>query len=103
MQATTDHGTQFSKWLELRAKTDRQLAVLLSRTLGDGVRSALEAAETGAPQLLERAARACQEAERLLPYVRREEPARRRIERELARLRRLLEERQMAPAHAGAV
>lgn len=102
MQAIDPYGTRFSKLLELRAKTDRQLAALLQRTLAGGVRCALEASRTGVPQLSARAAQAYQEAQRLLPYLREGGSERWRIEGELEHLRRLLDEAEMSPARAGA-
>jgi hypothetical protein len=101
MQATTDHGTQYSKWVELRAKTDRQLAALLRRILAGGVRLAREAAATGSPDLFLQASQAYEETRRLLPCLRDAETEH-RIERELERLRDLLDETEMSPAHAGA-
>jgi hypothetical protein len=71
---------------ELRAKTDRQLVILILRTLDGGLRSRAEAE------------RAYCEVRALLPTVRYvTEAERRRLEAMLARLRGLLDER---PVHA---
>ena len=103
MQAITEHGSQFSKWMELRLRTDRQLLILVNRALAAGMRSALEAAETGSPDLFAGALRAYTEASRLAPCLRVAAPSERRhVQREIARLRRLLDETEMSPAHAGA-
>ena len=75
-----------SKLAELRAKTDRQLVILIRSTLDDGLASR------------EEAERAYSEVRALLPTVRDvTEAERRRLESKLARLRGLLDER---PAHA---
>jgi hypothetical protein len=75
-----------SKLAELRAKTDRQLVILIRSTLDDGLRSRAEAE------------RAFAEVRALLPTVRDvTEAERRRLEAKLARLRGLLDER---PVHA---
>src|SRR5580704_6145653 len=103
MQAIMNHGPEFSKWMELRAKTDRQLAAFLNKTLANGLRLACEAAETDAPEAYARAHQAYAEADRLLPCL--GDLAivdRRRLERELVRLRRLLDETAMAGERAGA-
>jgi hypothetical protein len=98
-----NHGPEYSKWMELRAKTDRQLAAFLNKTLASGLRLALDAAETDAPELYTRAHQAYTEVNRLLPCLRDVAIAeRRRLERELARLRRLLDETEMAGERAGA-
>jgi hypothetical protein len=70
------------KLAELRAKTDRQLVILIRSTLDEGLRSRGEAA------------RAYSEVRALLPAVRDvTEAERRRLEAMLARLRGLLDER----------
>ena len=98
-----NHGPEFCKWLELRAKTDRQLAAILSRTLANGMRLALEGMELDAPDLYVRARQAYAEARRLLPVLRDVGIAeRRRLERELAGLGRLLDQTAIAGTHAGA-
>ena len=76
-----------SKLAELRAKTDRQLVVLLRSRLDDGLRSAwVSAAETRAE-----AERAYSEALVLLPTVRHATEAERRpLEFKLTRLQELL-------------
>lgn len=75
-----------SKLAQLRAKTDRELVILIQSTLEDGLRSRGEAE------------RAYSEVRALLPTVREvTEAERRRLEAKLARLRGLLDER---PAHA---
>ena len=81
-----------SKLVELRAKTDRELVILIQSTLEDGLRSHGEAE------------RAYSEVRALLPTVRDvTEAERRRLELKLARLRGLLDERPMrAPAQAQA-
>ena len=74
------------KLAELRVKTDRQLVILIVRTLDGGLRSRAEAE------------RAYSEVRVLLPTVRDvTEAERRRLESKLARLRDLLDER---PMHA---
>jgi predicted TIM-barrel fold metal-dependent hydrolase len=71
-----------SKLAELRAKTDRQLVILIRSTLDEGLRSRAEAE------------RAYSEVRVLLPTVRHvTEADRRRLESKLARLRELLDER----------
>jgi hypothetical protein len=71
-----------SKLAELRAKTDRQLVILLRSKLDDGIASR------------EEAERAYSEVRALLPAVRDvTEAERRRLESKLARLRGLLDER----------
>ena len=71
-----------SKLAELRAKTDRQLVILIRSTLDEGLRSRAEAE------------RAYSEVRALLPAVRDVTGAeRRRLEAMLARLRGLLDER----------
>ena len=71
-----------SKLAELRAKTDRQLVILILRTLDGGLRSRAEVE------------RAYSEVRALLPTVRYvTEGERRRLEAKLARLRGLLDER----------
>ena len=76
------------KLAELRAKTDRQLVILMRSRLDDGLRSRAEAE------------RAYSEVLALLPTVRDlTEAERRRLESRLARLRELLQAR---PAHAAA-
>jgi hypothetical protein len=103
MQATIDHGSEFSKWMELRAKTDRQLAAFLNKTLASGLRLALAGAETDAPELYSQAHHAYSEVRRLLPGLREVTISeRRRLDRELARLGRLLDEAEMAGQRAGA-
>ena len=98
-----NHGSEFSKWAELRAKTDRQLAALLDRILARGVRLAMEGAETDAPDLFAHAYKAYAEARRLLPLLRDGAVSeRRRLERELVRLGRLLDEAAMACPRTGA-
>jgi predicted DCC family thiol-disulfide oxidoreductase YuxK len=75
------------KLAQLRAKTDRELLILIGSTL-DGLRSARTS----------EAERAYAEARALLPTVRDvTEAERRRLEAKLARLRGLLDER---PVHA---
>jgi hypothetical protein len=102
MQAIMTHGPEFTKWLELRAKTDRQLAALLNNMLTRGLRLAFEGVETDAPELYAQACRAYTEVRRLLPLVRCIAVSeRRRLERELARLGRLLDEMEVAGARAG--
>ena len=98
-----NHGPEFAKWLELRAKTDRQLTAFLNKTLARGVRLAREAAATGAPELFARAQKSYVEARRLVPCLRTDAIwERRHLEQELSRLRRLLEESSMAGERAGA-
>ena len=73
-----------SKLAELRAKTDRQLVILIRSTLDDGLRSRAQAE------------RAFAEVGALLPTVRDVTEAERRgLESKLARLRDLLDERPM--------
>lgn len=73
-----------SKLAELRAKTDRQLVILIRNTLDEGLRSRAEAE------------RAYSEVRALLPTVRYVTDAERRhLESKLARLRQLLDERPM--------
>ena len=75
-----------SKLAELRAKTDRQLVILMRSRLDDGLRSRAEAE------------RAYSEVRVLLPTVSDvTEAARRRLESKLVRLRELLRAR---PAYA---
>ena len=75
-----------SKLAELRAKTDRELVILIQSTLEDGLRSRGEAE------------RAYSEVRALLPTVRDvTEAERRRLEMDLARLLEVLDER---PVHA---
>ena len=75
-----------SKLAQLRAKTDRQLVILIRSSLNEGLRSRAEAE------------RAYCEVRALLPTVRDvTEAERRRLEWKLARLRDLLDER---PMHA---
>jgi hypothetical protein len=72
------------KLAELRAKTDRQLVILIRSTLDEGLRSRAEAE------------RAYFEVRALLPTVRDVTEAERRgLEAMLARLRQLLDERPM--------
>jgi hypothetical protein len=85
------HEPEFSKSPELRAKTDRQLVLLLSKTLSRALRLAREGAETDEPELYARAHEAYAEVLRLLPYVA-AAAERRRMENELVRLGRLLEQ-----------
>jgi hypothetical protein len=74
------------KLAELRAKTDRQLVILIRSTLDEGLRSRGEAE------------RAYSEVRALLPAVRDvTEAERRRLESKLVRLRELLRAR---PSHA---
>jgi hypothetical protein len=74
------------KLAQLRAKTDRELVILIGSTLEDGLRSRGEAE------------RAYSEVRALLPTVREvTEAERRRWEMDLARLREVLDER---PVHA---
>jgi hypothetical protein len=76
-----------SKLAELRAKTDRQLVILIRSTLDDGLRSRVEAE------------RAYSEVRALLPTLRNVTQAERRwLEAKLARLRDLLDERPMRVA-----
>ena len=83
-----------SKLAELRAKTDRQLVILIRTRLDDGLRSARACAE----ETCEEAQRAYSEALALLPTVRAMTEAERRpLEWKLARLRDLLPAR---PVHA---
>ena len=97
-----NHGPEFAKWMELRAKTDRQLTAFLDKTLAGGLRVAMEAAQTGAPELFARARKSYAEACRLLPCLRTGATVeRRRLEGELARLRRMLDQTTMAGAGAG--
>jgi len=73
-----------SKLAELRAKTDRQLVILIRSTLDDRLRSRGEAE------------RAYSEVRVLLPTLRNvTEAERRRLEAKLARLQELLDERPM--------
>ena len=103
MHAILNHGTQSSKWMELRAKTDRQLIMIVNRLLAQGVRSAIRAAETGAPELHAEASRAYHQTQQLAAYLGDIEISERwRVERELNRLRLLLDRTEMSPAHAGA-
>ena len=75
-----------SKLAQLRAKTDRELVILIQSTLDDGLASRGEAE------------RAYCEVRGLLPTVRDvTEVERRRLEMDLARLREVLDER---PVHA---
>jgi hypothetical protein len=98
-----NHGPEFAKWMELRAKTDRQLTAFLNKTLARGVRLAGEAAASGAPELWARAQQSYAEARRLTPCLRTEATLeRRRLEHELSRLRRLLEQSALAGERAGA-
>jgi len=98
-----NHGPEVTKWMELRAKTDRQLAVLLNRTLAGGVRLALESARTEAPDLYAQAWQAYEQVRHLLPCLNDIAVAeRRRLQRELDRLGCLLSESSMAEASAGA-
>jgi hypothetical protein len=88
-----DHKPEEYKWMQLRAKTDRQLTAFLHKTLAGGLRLALEAAEADAPELYAQAQKAYDETRRLLPALRDVTLAERRpLERELARLGRLLDE-----------
>lgn len=97
-----NHGPEFAKWMELRAKTDRQLTAFLNKTLASGLRLAVEAAETGAPELFARAQKSYAEARRLLPCLRTAATVEQRLlERELARLGRMLDQTTMAGARAG--
>jgi hypothetical protein len=83
-----------SKLAELRAKTDRQLVILLQSRLDDGLRSARASAEETRAD----AARTYSEALALLLTVRAATEAERRpLESKLARLRELLHAR---PVHA---
>ena len=88
MQAE-DFMTCNSKLAELRAKTDRELVILIQSTLDDGLACRAEAE------------RAYCEVRGLLPTVRDvTEAERRRLEMDLARLREVLDERPMrATAH----
>jgi hypothetical protein len=71
-----------SKLAQLRAKTDRELVILIQSTLEDGLRSRGEAE------------RAYSEVRVLLPTVRYvTEAERRHLESKMARLRQLLDER----------
>ena len=82
------------KLAELRAKTDRQLVILIRIRLDDGLRSARACAE----ETCEEAQRAYSEALALLPTVRAMTEAERRpLEWKLARLRDLSPAR---PVHA---
>jgi uncharacterized protein len=82
------------KLAELRAKTDRQLVILIRTRLDDGLRSARACAE----ETCEEAQRAYSEALALLPIVYyMTEAERRPLEWKLARLRDLLPAR---PVHA---
>jgi len=84
------------KLAELRAKTDRQLVILIRTRLDDGFRSARACAE----ETCEEAERAYSEALALLPTVHYlTEAERRPLEWKLARLRDLLPARP-APAVA---
>jgi hypothetical protein len=88
-----NYAPEHYKWMQLRAKTDRQLIALLHKTLAGGLRMALEAAEADAPELYAQAQKAFDETRRLLPLVRNVSIAERRpLERELARLGCLLDE-----------
>ncbi len=88
-----NHGPEFTKWTELRAKTDRQLAAFLAKTLARGLRLAVEGAECDAPELYALAHQDYAQARRLLPLLRDVAVAERRcLERELARLGSLLDE-----------
>ena len=69
---------QNSKLVELRSKTDRQLMELITRTLEAGMCFARTEEFHG------RAERACQEVQRLLPWVPRTE--RRRVEARLVEI-----------------
>ena len=78
------------KLAELRAKTDRQLVILIRTRLDDGLRSARACAE----ETCEEAEKAYSEALALLPTVRAVTEAERRpLEWKLARLRELLRPR----------
>jgi hypothetical protein len=97
------HSPEYFKRMELRAKTDRQLAALLNRMLARGVRLALEGAETDTPELSAGAQKAYTEARRLLPLLRDAAVAERRcIERELACLRELLDAGEFAGTRVSA-
>ena len=88
-----NHGPEISKWLELRGKTDRQLAALLHNMLASGLRLAREGADRDAPDLLVRAQKAYNEVRSLLPCLLDIAAAERRLlECELAHLGRLLDE-----------
>jgi len=77
------------KLAELRAKTDRQLVILIRSTLENGLASRVEAEKAYSEVLV------------LLPAVRDvPEADRRRLESKLARLRQLLDERQCIPWRA---
>jgi hypothetical protein len=79
-----------SKLAELRAKTDRQLVILIRSALDDGLRSARASEEETCAQ----AERAYSEVLALLPTVCDVTDAERRLlESKLARLRGLLDER----------
>ena len=86
-----------SKWMELRAKTDRQLAALLDKRLDSGLRMAQEAVEVESPQLSARAYEAYREVERLLPFLGDACAAdRRRLNCRFAQLARLLNQSALA-------
>jgi hypothetical protein len=85
---------RMSKLAELRAKTDRQLVILLRSRLDDGLRSA----RASAAEARAEAERAYSEAIVLLPTVRHATEAERRpLESKLTRLRELLHTH---PVHA---
>jgi hypothetical protein len=97
-----NHGPEFGKWMELRAKTDRQLAAFLNKTLAKGLRLALDAAEYNVPEFNARAQAAYSEARRLLPCLRNPAAERRILERDFTRLGQLLNGTARAGECAGA-
>ena len=97
------HSPEKLKRMELRAKTDRQLAALLNRTLARGVRMALEGAEADSPELSAGAQKAYSEARILLLLLRDAAVAERRgLERDFGRLRCLLDAGEFAGARVSA-
>jgi len=99
-----NHGPEFSKWSELRAKTDRELIAIVGKSLTNGLRLAREAAESGSRQSWAGARQSYTDARRLFPCLGDVTILeRRRLERELAQLGRRLEEFEMDVPRVSAV